>query len=114
MNTSNSFYLGLDQSLHTLRIHFDMSRGATNDEVMEWAKFFEDWSRKASHYCGPWSAENLRHAENFVKNLQKSKVGIVGYEVLERVMGEAAMNLNREILQAVQQPGEEKATLLAK
>ncbi len=77
MDTSNSFYLGLDQSLHILRVHFDMSRGATNVEVLEWAKYFLDWSDKAAHYCGPWSAENLELAGNFVRNLEKSTAGIV-------------------------------------
>jgi hypothetical protein len=114
MDTSNSFYLGLDQSLHTLRVHFDMSRGATNDEVLEWAKYFLDWSHKAMRYCGPWSAENLNHAESFVRNLEKSSAGIVGYEVLERTMGEAALNLNQEILDVLKQPCLEKQLLPAK
>ena len=106
MNTTNHFYLGLEQSLHVLRIHFDMSRGATNEEVLGWAKYFEDWSRKAFQHCGPWSAENLKHAEDFVKNLEKPKAGMVGYEVLEKAMGEAAVSLNSEILGALQQtPG---------
>ncbi len=112
-NHSNAFYLDLEEALHRLRVHFDMSRGASNYEVVEWAKFYQDWSRKALHYCGPWSIENLRHAENFVKNLEKSKVGIMGYEVLERVMGEAAMNLNSEILKAVRDDGGIKQSVKA-
>jgi hypothetical protein len=114
MDTSNSFYLGLDQSLRTLRVHFDMSRGASNDEVLEWAKYFLDWSDKASRYCGPWSAENLKQAGNFVRNLEKSTAGIVGYEVLERAMGEAASNLNQEILNVLKELRIEKQLLPAK
>jgi hypothetical protein len=114
MDTENSFYLGLDQSLHTLRVHFDMSRGATNDEVLEWAKYFLDWCNKASRYCGPWSAENVKHTGNFVRNLEKSTAGIVGYEVLERAMGEAALNLHQEILNVLKELGLEKQPLPAK
>jgi hypothetical protein len=111
MNSSNSFYLDLDQALHRLRVHFDMSRGATNDEVLEWAKYFRDWSHKASRLCGPWSAENLTHAENFVNNLEKSKAGTVGYEALETAMRAAATRLNEEIVKALKQPGEPKEPL---
>lgn len=112
--SSNAFYLDLDQALYSLRTHFDMCKGATNDEVLEWSKFFRDWSKKASHYCGSWSAENLKHAENFVRNLEKSKVGVMGYEVLERVMAEAYWNLNQEILKALKQHNGTKEPLLAR
>ncbi len=101
MDTSKSFYLELEQKLFTLRTHFAICKDLKNDDVLEWAKFFEKWSREATAKCGVWTLENLKNAENFVKNLEKTKVGIVGYEVLERLMGEAALRLNREILDAV-------------
>jgi hypothetical protein len=98
MDTSKGYYLELEQALYSLRIHFAQCQGAKNEEVLDWSKFFLDWSRKAVKYCGSWSEESLRNAENLAKNLEKPKVGVMGYEVLERAMSETAWNLNQEIL----------------
>lgn len=105
VDTSKSYYLDLEQKLYTLRTHFSMCKDLKNEEVLEWARFFDKWSREATARCGVWTLENLKNAENFIGNLQKSKVGIMGYEVLERLMGEAAMSLNKEILDAVKPVG---------
>lgn len=101
VDTSKSYYLDLEQKLYTLRTHFSMCKDLKNDEVLEWARFFEKWSREAAARCGVWTLENLKNAESFIKNLEKTKVGIMGYEVLERLMAEAAQNLNKEILDAM-------------
>jgi hypothetical protein len=101
VDTSKGYYLELEQKLYSLRTHFGMCHGAKNEEVLDWARFFMDWSRRASKYCDAWSAENLRNSENFVKNLEKPKVGVMGYEVLERVMAEASLSLNQEILKSL-------------
>jgi len=98
IDTTKAHYLDLEQKLHTLRTHFTMCKGADNKEVLDWAKFFLGWSKAASQQCGSWTVENLRNIENFAKNLEKSKVGVMGYEVLESMMGEAAVSLNCEIL----------------
>jgi hypothetical protein len=112
INTSKGYYLELEQRLHALRTHFDMCRGAVNEETIDWAKFFLAWSQKASKYCNSWSAENLRTAENFVRNLEKSKIGVMGYEVLERAMAEASWNLDQEILKSLK--GSEEKSLFPK
>ena len=113
IDTSKGFYLDLENKLHTLRVHFSMCKDLKNEDVLEWARFFQGWSQEAASRCGDWSRENLKNAEAFVKNLEKTKVGIMGYEVLERVMGEAAMNLNGEILKAVRNDGGIKQTIQA-
>src|SRR5581483_3307495 len=101
IDTNKGHYLELEQKLHALQIHFDLCKGAKNEEVLDWAKFFLSWSQKASKTCGPWSQENLKTTESFVRNLEKSKVGLMGYEVLERTMAEAYWNLHQEILKAL-------------
>jgi hypothetical protein len=101
MDASKGYYLELEQRLYSLRVHFDMCKGAGNSETVDWARFFLAWSQKASKHCGAWSADNLRISENFVRNLEKSKIGIMGYEVLERTMFEASRNLNQEILKSL-------------
>jgi hypothetical protein len=98
IDTSKGYYLELEQRLYSLRAHFDICQGASNAETADWARFFLVWSQKASKYCDSWSLENLGAAEGFVRNLEKSKIGIMGYEVLERIMAEASWNLNQEIL----------------
>jgi hypothetical protein len=108
IDTSRSHYLDLEKDLHYLREHFSMCRGATDDEIVDWAKFFLGWSKKARTTCGPWAVENLSSVEAFVKTLQKSKSGSSGYEVLERSMAMASSNLNREILASVRPPSKEK------
>jgi hypothetical protein len=111
---SKNHYLDLELSLYSLRVHYDMCKGATNEEVLEWARFFCNWCRAAVKYCGIWSLENQKNAENFVKNLEKSKVGVMGYEVLERLMGEANVNLNREIIQSLKPTDKTKEPATAK
>src|SRR5580692_2848765 len=101
METSKGYHLELEQRLHSLRTHFDMCKGAGNEETVDWANFFLAWSQKASKYCDPWSAENLRAAQKFAGNLEKSKIGVMGYEVLERIMTEASRNLDQEILRSL-------------
>lgn len=112
-DTSKSYYLDLDQKLYALRTHYAMCQDLKNEEVLEWAKFFLAWSREAVKKCGDWSLENLKHTENFIKNLEKAKVGIMGSEVLDRVMGEASLNLNREILKNLRQDDRKKQPLSA-
>jgi|GEM_PF-2818713 len=113
VDTSKGFYLEMEQKLYALRTHYAMCQGLTNAEVLEWAKFYLGWSREAVKKCGDWSLENLRQTENFVKNLEKVKVGIMGSEVLEQVMGEASLNLNREILNNLKGPEKKKQPLSA-
>ncbi len=113
MDHTKSHYLELEQGLYSLRVHFGMCQGAKNEDVLDWSRFFLAWSQKAKKDCGSWSLENLRNIENFVKNLEKSKVGVMGYEVLERMMGEAAVHLNQEILTSLRSLNEKKVSLPA-
>lgn len=94
--------LELDQKLNSLRIHFESCKDASNQEVLDWAKFFLGWSKTAAQNYGDWSRENRGQAENLVKQLEKKKTMVLGYEVLERMMAEAALNLDRETAQARQ------------
>ena len=96
--------LELDQKLHSLRNHFDFCKGASNPEVLDWAKFFLGWSKTAAQNYGDWSRENQTQVENLVKELEKKKTLILGFEVLERMMAEAALNLERETAQAHPKP----------
>jgi len=113
MDTSKGFYLELDQKLYALRTHYSMCPGLKNEEVLEWANFFLAWSREAVKKCGDWSLENLKNTENFIKNLEKAKMGIMGAEVLDRVMGEASLHLNREILKELRREEEKKQPISA-
>lgn len=102
VNELKAHNLELDQKLHSLRIHFDYCKGASNQEVLDWARFFLGWSKTAAHTYGDWSRENQTQAENLVKELEKKKTLVLGCEVLERMMAEAASNLGGEMAESRQ------------
>jgi hypothetical protein len=98
---SNGFYMDLEQGLYFLRMHFEMCEGSKDSELLDWGRFFVEWSRKAAQECGSWSVANLEIAENVFETLQKSKTGLMGFEVLKRAMNDAAHSLNLEIKEAL-------------
>jgi hypothetical protein len=69
MDTSKAFYLDLEQDLYFLSLHYDMCQGATDPEVIDWARFFQRWAEKATKNCGPWSWTSLEAAQNIVLEL---------------------------------------------
>jgi len=100
-DTSNGFYLDLEQGLYFLRMHFEMCEGSKDSEILDWGRFFVEWSRKASGECGPWSKGNLELSQKVFETLQRSNTGLMGFEVLKRAMTDAAHNLNSEIKEAL-------------
>jgi len=101
IDMTKAHYLELEERIHSLRTHFALCKGADDKETLDWAKFFLAWSKAACLKCGDWSQVNLRGAENFVKDLERSKGGVLGYGVLEHQMAEAATRLNGEILDSL-------------
>ena len=101
IDTQHGAYLDIEQKLHSLRTHFEMCRGAQNQDVVHWAKFFLDWVRKSSPHCGSWCWEIGSDLERALKDLEKQKMGDFGYEVVEHLMAKAASYLNREILENI-------------
>jgi hypothetical protein len=106
VDTSKGFYLDLEQELHVLITHFSMCYGATDPEVLDWARYFEHWAESASWRCGAWSKLSLEKIRNFVRylELEGSRTGHSGYVSLRREMGEASRNLNKEIRKNLQPP----------
>ena len=96
MDALKDNYLDLEQRLSLLQIHFNMCQGSNNEETLVWARFFFAWSKQAKKYCNDWAEDNLKTAENFVNTLEKSKRGAAGYDILHRIMTEAARNLTAE------------------
>ena len=105
VNTNKAYYLKLEDEIYYLRVHYSMCQGIQKEEILEWARFFLTWSRKASQDCEIWSQENLQRVEKFVKSLEKSKVDPESYGTLEKMLAEAALHLNHEILKVFQGPG---------
>lgn len=103
VDTTKGFYLDLEQKLYALRTHFGMCKNLKNEDVLEWAKFFQAWSKEASSFCEPWAKETLVLAAEIVRNLEGTRNAVTGTEILERVMVEAAQNLNREIVKGLRQ-----------
>ncbi len=97
MDTSNALYLDLEQDLYFLTLHYDMCQGATDPEMIDWARFFQRWAEKATKKCGPWSWITLETARNIVLELERSKSGENGYEALGKAMDGASKKLNAEI-----------------
>jgi hypothetical protein len=101
IDTKHGYYLDLEQKLFTLRTHFEMCRGAKNEDVQHWAKFFREWARKAVVDCGPWCRNLCVDLDQVLKDLEKNKMGDFGYEIIEHLMAKAAFNLNAEILDRI-------------
>lgn len=96
MDTLIDNHLDLEQRLSFLQIHLNMCKGADNEETLAWARFFFAWSKQAAKDCNAWAEENLKTAEKFVNTLEKSRRGDAGYDILQRIMTEAARNLTAE------------------
>ncbi len=104
VDTSRGFYLDLEQELHVLITHYGMCYGATDAEVLDWARYFEHWAESASWRCGPWSKTTVEKARNFVRflELEGSQTSHSAYVSLRREMSEASKNLNSEIKKSLQ------------
>ena len=98
---AGSFHLDMEQELYFLRVHFEMCEGSNDSEMADWGRFYLEWSRKASRECGAWSKGNLETAEKIFQTLQRSKTGLMGFEVLKKAMAEASYQLNAEIMEAL-------------
>jgi hypothetical protein len=97
MDSTKSFYLDLEGELHTLTSHFLLCEGASDSDVVDWARFYVRWAEKSAKKCGPWSQVCLEHARNILQSLERSKKGHEGYEALGRAMQTASQKLATEI-----------------
>ena len=109
IDTEHSVYLDIEQKLYSLRTHFEMCRGAQNQDVVHWTRFFLDWTRKSSAHCGPWCREIGMDLERALKDLEKQKMGDFGYEIVEHLMSKATSQLTREILDNIPRYQKSKA-----
>ncbi len=97
MDSTKSFYLDLEEELHTLTSHFLLCEGALDAEVVDWARFYVRWAEKSAKKCGPWSKVCLEHARNILQALENSQKGKEGYAALGTAMQTASQKLATEI-----------------
>jgi hypothetical protein len=86
-------YQGLLDELQLLRSHFELCEGADNREVLDWARFFRQWSEKTLGEGVDWSRENLGVADKIVRALERPKAGIQGFKALSIAMQKATSDL---------------------
>lgn len=99
----NVKYLDIEQGLFVLRSHFDMCRGAENQDVVHWAKFLKSWAGKATPDTGAWCQDLLVDIERLLRELEKNKKGDAGFGLLQDLMAKASRDLDREILDSLPQ-----------
>jgi hypothetical protein len=89
--------LELDNQLTRLRTHYDYFEGSDAKEVLEWARFFQRWTKFASNQGLSWVKPHLQQANFLVSEFSGRKPTAQAYEILQRVMREAAEDLRSEV-----------------
>ncbi len=97
MDDPNDFYPSLDRELHSLISQFGKSQPLPNHKVMDWARLFNEWSKSAALYCGPWSRTNLKGSQGLIRELGERYAGRIGFFRLKKALDEASRNLTKEI-----------------
>ena len=91
------FYLEIQEELGVLRSHFEICEGAGNKEVLDWARFFLQWSKRAGRDGEDWGKTTLKAAEKIAKTLEKPPAGTNGFGILQEAMREAAAHLSQRL-----------------
>ena len=91
-------YIELEKNLLILRTHFELCAGAKASEVLDWAKFFHQWSKATAQQGGPWSKQNLLKADRLVNQLSQPKAGLDAFTALQTLMAEASESIREEIM----------------
>ncbi len=92
-------YQELENQLSRLRTHYDYFEGSEAKEVLEWARFFQKWSKQASNQGFSWARLHFQQANFLVSEFSGRKTTIRAYETLRRLMDEAAEDLRGESAQ---------------
>ena len=91
------YYLELQEELGVLRSHFEACEGAANKEVLDWARFFLQWSKRAGKDGEDWGKATLKGADKIAKTLEKPPAGTDGFKMLQEAMREAAAHLAQRL-----------------
>ncbi len=91
--------LELDNQLTRLRTHYDYFEGSDAKEVLEWARFFQRWTKFAANQGFSWMKPHFQQANFLVSEFSGRKPTARAYEILKRVMQEAADDLENELRQ---------------
>ena len=97
---NSEMILELDHQLTRLRTHYDYFEGAEAKEVLEWARFFQRWAKFAAGQGLSWVKPHLQQANFLVSEFSGRKPTPRAYDILKRVMQEAADDLSGEIQQS--------------
>ena len=94
----------LEERLSVLRVHFGLCHDLQPKEVLEWAKFFLQWSRFVAEIGGPQAKANFLKTNKFLTELSNPKPAFKAYEALESAMQEAQGMIQEEVFNAAR-PG---------
>jgi len=90
----------LEEKLSVLRVHYGLCQDLKEKEVLEWAKFFLQWSRFVGEIGGSCAKTNFLKANKLVSEPHNPKSGFGAYEALEKAMEEAQAMIQEEIFNA--------------
>lgn len=91
MSPSNRLdtFIELEEKLTILRVHYELCPDLHAKEVLEWAKFFLQWSRVLGEIGNPRCKNNFLKVNKLMTELSSSKSDQKAYEALEKAMAEA-------------------------
>jgi hypothetical protein len=90
----------LEEKLSILRVHYGLCHDLQTNEVLEWAKFFLQWSRFVGEIGGSPAKTNSLKANKLFSELSNSKPSFKAYEALEKAMEQAQGMIQEEIFNA--------------
>ncbi len=99
MSPSNRLdtFVELEEKLSVLRVHYELCPELKPKEVLDWAKFFLQWSRVLGEIGSPRCKTNFLKTSKLVMDLAGVKAGFNPYEALETAMEEAQKVIQEEI-----------------
>jgi hypothetical protein len=90
----------LEEKLSVLRVHYGLCQDLQPKEVLEWAKFFLQWSRIVGEIAGSGAKTHFLKTNQLLTEIQNSKSGLKAYETLEMAMEGAQGMIQEEIFAA--------------
>jgi hypothetical protein len=87
----------LEMELFRLKEHFEYFEDSNPKELLDWARYFQKWGRRATDQGLTWVRPYLELATLMVSNLSGSKAPAGAFDLLVRAMRGAQRDIQREI-----------------
>jgi len=87
----------LENELFRLKEHFEYFKDSEPKELMDWARYFQKWGKRASNQGLSWVRPYMELASMMVTNLGGAKASSGSFDLMLRAMRGAHRDIQREI-----------------